>query len=186
MRWRGRACVGFLLSGLLVLVLAGCARFQELVSPRPPAAPSRVLLKKKSPPRREKKVRPAVRPESPPVEEEEEKKAPPVRPESPPAAEKAKAKEKATVPAPVLSPQLDPLEERRVEQQADTRIKSAEQVVTRIDPGKLSGDQRETFSIIQSFLADGKKALSAREFQRALNLADKAYLLARQLLQSVH
>ncbi|MBI3077108.1 MAG: hypothetical protein HYY85_09030 [Deltaproteobacteria bacterium] len=69
-----------------------------------------------------------------------------------------------------------------MQQQAQARIAGAEQVVKQIGQKKLAKDQQETFSTIRSFLAKAKEALSLKDFPRAFILADKAKILADELL----
>lgn len=106
-------------------------------------------------------------------------------PPTPSAPPSAPAKKEPSRPPAVLSPQLSPAEEDRLRQQADTRIKGTERMVTRIDPKRLAKDQQETLSFIHGFLARGKAALANKEFQQAFNLADKAYVLAEELLSAL-
>ena len=105
----------------------------------------------------------------------------PSAPSSPPSSP---VKKEPSPPPAVLSPQLSPTEKDRLRQQADTRIKSTERIVKQIDPKRLAKDQQDTLSIVQSFLARGKAALFHKEFQQAFNLADKAYVLAEELLNT--
>lgn len=81
---------------------------------------------------------------------------------------------------------MSPAQEDKLQHQAEARIRETEEIVRRIDPGKLAGDRQETLSLVLSFLIRGKRALANREFERAFNLADKAFLLARELSASIH
>jgi hypothetical protein len=49
----------------------------------------------------------------------------------------------------------------------------------------LNKDQKDTFSTIQSFLANAKEAITAQDFLRASNLADKAQVLAEELFRAL-
>ena len=93
----------------------------------------------------------------------------------------------ATPPAspPVLSPQIGRGDEERLRREANTRIQKTEQIVAQIDRKRLAKEQQETYSTIQNFLSNAKEALTARDFPRASNLADKAQILAEDLLRSV-
>jgi hypothetical protein len=84
----------------------------------------------------------------------------------------------------VLSPQVGQEEEERLRREARARIERAEQVVRQIDQKKLAQEQRENFSTIQSFLSKANEALSMKDFPRAFNLADKARVLAEELLST--
>lgn len=87
--------------------------------------------------------------------------------------------------APVLSPQVGQEEEERLRQEARARIERAEQVVRQIDQKKLAQEQRENFLTVQSFLSKANEALSMKDFPRAFNLADKARVLAEELLSTL-
>jgi len=65
-----------------------------------------------------------------------------------------------------------------------TRIQKTEEIMAQIDEKKLSKEQRDTFSTIQSFLANAKQALAAQDFLRAFNLADKAQILTEELFRA--
>jgi hypothetical protein len=86
-------------------------------------------------------------------------------------------------PPPVLSPQVGKREEDRLRQDATARIERAEQIVQQIDQKKLAREQQDTFSTVQSFLSKAKEAISSSDFERAYNLADKAKLLAEELIK---
>jgi hypothetical protein len=85
----------------------------------------------------------------------------------------------------LLSPQIGRGDEDRLRREANTRIQKTEQIVAQIDRKRLAKEQQETYSTIQNFLSNAKEALAARDFPRASNLADKAQILAEDLLHSV-
>lgn len=85
----------------------------------------------------------------------------------------------------VLSPQVGREEEERLTQEAKVRIEKAEQAVRHIDQKRLAREQRESFLTIQSFLAKANEALATKDFPRAFNLADKAKVLADELLNAL-
>lgn len=97
-------------------------------------------------------------------------KMPPVKRESPP---------------PVLSPQVGRVDEDRLRREANSKIQKAEQIVQQVDQKKLAKDQQETFSTIRSFLANAREALTARDFLRATNHAEKAQILAEELVRTL-
>ncbi len=106
--------------------------------------------------------------------------APAPSPPPPPAARPA-----PKPPPPVLSPQVGEREEDRLKQAVTLRIEGTEQIVRQIDQAKLARDQQEMFLTIQSFIAKAKEAMSAKDFQRAYNLADKAQVLADELARAL-
>ena len=85
----------------------------------------------------------------------------------------------------MLSPQVGREDEDRLKREASSRIQKAEQIVQQVDQKKLGKEQQETFSTVQSFLAKAKEALSTQDFQMALNLSDKAQVLAEELVRNV-
>jgi hypothetical protein len=76
-------------------------------------------------------------------------------------------------------------DERRIQGEAQRRIDRAERLVRQIEPRRLADDQHQSLLTIQSFLAKAKEALTERDVQRAMTLADKAYLLADELARAV-
>jgi len=114
-------------------------------------------------------VTPSAPPE-PPAVKREPAPPPPVTPPAPP---------------PVLSPQIGSGDEDRLRREANTRIEKTEQIVAQLDRKRLAKEQVETYSTIQNFLSNAKEALAARDFPRASNLADKAQILAEDLLRFV-
>ncbi len=92
--------------------------------------------------------------------------------------------EKAGPVAPVLSPDVSPEEAERLHREAQARIDATEELVRPLDGKALPPDQAEIYSTIQSFLAKAKEALQRRDLQRAVTLADKARILANELVQT--
>jgi hypothetical protein len=148
---------------VIAVTLAGCADLRRLVSPPPPT---------ELPPARREPSPPAPPPPPPPPARREP--SPPAPPPPPPPS-----------PPPVLSPQVDHGDEDRLRQEASTRIQKTEQIVAEIGRRRLVKEQQETFSTIRNFLASARDALAVRDFPRASNLADKALVLAEELLGSL-
>lgn len=92
--------------------------------------------------------------------------------------------EKAGPPGPVLSPEVSPEEAERLSRETMARIDATEELVRPIDGKTLPPDQAETYSTIQNFLAKAREALGRRDLQRALTLADKAHILAEELVKA--
>ncbi|HET8578633.1 MAG TPA: hypothetical protein VFO18_16170 [Methylomirabilota bacterium] len=84
-------------------------------------------------------------------------------------------------PPAVLSPQVGSEVERRLQRDAQDRIDRTERLLSQVDPKRLGGQRQESYQTIQSFLSKAKEALYARDMQRAMTLADKAFLLANEL-----
>lgn len=76
-------------------------------------------------------------------------------------------------------------EDNRLKQEAGVKVAGAEQLVRQIDQKKLGKEQQETLLTIQSFLSKAKEALSTEDSLRAFTLADKAFILAQDLLQTL-
>jgi len=145
---------------LLALSLASCSTAQtSAVTPPPPPVPT-------APPSTSPPVPTTTRPATPP----KEVPAAPTAPTPPPA---------------VLSPGASPEAERRLIATAQSRIDGAEHLVRAIETKPMPADQQESFATIQSFLTKAREAMSAKDFQRAFTLADKAHQLAEDLARRV-
>ncbi|MFQ5989413.1 MAG: hypothetical protein ACE5K9_05810 [Candidatus Methylomirabilales bacterium] len=113
------------------------------------------------------------------------KPKPVVAPSPPPAPPKPPPQEKKPpAPPPVLAPEVGREEENRQKQDAEAKIEGAENLVKQIDQKRLAAEQPEIFSTILSFLSKAREALSIGDFPRALNLAEKAQILAEELLST--
>jgi len=88
-------------------------------------------------------------------------------------------------PPRVLSSPAGREEEEQLKQQAAARIESTERMVRQINAKRLAKDQEELFSTIRSFLSKAKEAIALKDFPRAFALADKARILAEELLTTV-
>jgi len=76
-------------------------------------------------------------------------------------------------------------EDARVRGDAQNRMTGTETLLRQVGSKKLGGQQQENFRIIESLLASAKDALYARDTLRARTLAEKAYLLAEDLVRSL-
>jgi hypothetical protein len=106
----------------------------------------------------------------------------PVMP-SPPAAAAP-----AVPPAPpprILGQQVSSEDEKRIQGDAQRRIDRTERLVKQIDERRLVGEQHQNLLTVQSFLVKAREALTEKDVQRALTLADKAFLLAEELVKVV-
>jgi hypothetical protein len=109
---------------------------------------------------------------------------PPQRPR-PVKKEPSPVKKEDLPPPTILSPQVSQEEEDRLKQEAKSRIDGAERLVKQIDQNRLVEEQRGTLLTIQSFLSKSREALSLEDFLRAFNLADKAQILAQELVNTI-
>ena len=106
--------------------------------------------------------------------------APPVVPPTPRPVRK-----EPPPPPPVVGPQVGHGDEDQLKQEARGKVETAERFVKQIEQKKLPEGQQDTFSTIQSFLFKANEALSIKDFLRAFNLADKAQILAEDLLDAL-
>jgi hypothetical protein len=163
----------------LALTVTGCARWKDMIAPAPAPPPARSAS---LPP-----PLPSAPPPVPSLSSPVPASPPPtsIPPSSPPAALPPTPSPVPPAPPPprVLSPQLE--DEDRVQREAQSRIDGTERLVRQIDQKKLVGDQQQNFLSIQSFLAKAREAISARDVERAFSLADKAYVLAKDLSRAV-
>jgi hypothetical protein len=171
--WALVICLGF----------SGCASLKEFFSPAPAAPPLHSAPAPADPPAAPvpPPVTPAmVAPPAPP---------PPQRPvspgDSPFRAAPRPPEPSQSPPPPVLSPQVSTEEDARLRGDAQNRMTGTETLLRQVDSKKLGGQQQENFRIIESLLASAKDALYARDTQRARTLAEKAYLLAEDLVRSL-
>ena len=102
---------------------------------------------------------------------------------SPPAPVKPEPPKPPSAP-PVVSPLLSRSEEERLRRDATLRIENAERIVKQVADRRLGADQQGTLSTIQSFLIKARQALSTQDLQQAFNLADKADVLAQELIRT--
>jgi len=94
--------------------------------------------------------------------------------------------EKAAPVAPVLSPDVSPEAAERLSRETRARLDATEGLLRPLDGKALPPAQAETYSTIQSFLAKAREALERQDLQRAATLADKAHILARELVETRH
>src|SRR5512147_1527066 len=73
-------------------------------------------------------------------------------PPAPPPAPPARKAPAPPPPPPVLSPEVGREDEERQKRDAGGRIQKAEETIRQVDQKKLTKEQQETFSTIQSFL----------------------------------
>lgn len=65
-------------------------------------------------------------------------------------------------------------------------VQGVERTLLSIDQQKLKTDQSETYHTIQSFLTQAREAVTNKDFQQAMNLAQKAQVLSDELSKAVH
>ena len=109
----------------------------------------------------------------------------PAAPGSPVAPSPPAATPPAVPPPRILGQQVSSEDEKRIQGDAQRRIDRTERLVKQIDQRRLIGDQHQNLLTVQSFLVKAREALSEKDVQRALTLADKAFLLAEELAKVV-
>lgn len=107
-------------------------------------------------------------------------------PPAPPALPSHGRSSQKRISPPVLAPQVTRDQELQLTQEAQASITSVEKAVADIDAAGLDADDRETLGTIQTFIMKAKAALSEKDFPRALNLAEKARVLAKDLPDGRH
>lgn len=106
----------------------------------------------------------------------------PTAPTSSPQAPAAKDRPvKKRLPPPTLTPQVTRDEEQQLMREAHARITRVEERVAGLDVESLAPPDREMLGTIRTFLSRARTALSEKDFPRALNLAEKAGVLAGEL-----
>jgi len=78
-------------------------------------------------------------------------------------------------------PQLPVEHERRLRQDAERKLEETDRLLQHLEGRPLAPNDRETFALAQNFLVQARKALEAREYERAANLAAKARTLTEDL-----
>ena len=200
-----RARVAVPVAALLALGLAGCATVGRIVLPAPSPPPVRAAEVAALPPPPEEVappppaqlspqpelpppppappdptlVKPTPPPMTPPVTSS------PVTPSSPGAPSPPGPAVPPAAPPRILGQQVSSEDEKRIQGDAQRRIDRTERLVKQIDQRRLIGDQHQNLLTVQSFLVKAREALSEKDVQRALTLADKAYLLAEELVKVV-
>jgi len=113
-------------------------------------------------------------------------KPPPPAPERPTPATTAPPPPAArpVPPPPPLMPQMSAEEERRFMEDAQRKIGEADRALQQLEGRQLKPQEQETFLTARTFLEQARKALTAREYQRAANLASKARALTDDLAGS--
>lgn len=89
-------------------------------------------------------------------------------------------------PPPLPLPQLSLEKDDQLREDAKGKVEGAERILKQIDQNRLAKEQQDIFLTVESFLIKAKAALTVKDFLRAFNLADKAQILAEELLQTIH
>jgi hypothetical protein len=144
--------------GLLVLAV-GCSSAGLVQPALAPPAPA-------PPPSTPDSATPATPPAPPPTA-------------SPPAPVALPAEKTPLAPPPIITSRV--ANEEQLTREVNARLAKVSEIVDRIDPSKLTRDQRELFSSIQAFHSKATAALRIRDVPQAQILANKALGLASAL-----
>ncbi len=87
-------------------------------------------------------------------------------------------------PPPPLTPQMSTDKERQLLEEAQRKIGETDRLLRQLDGRPLKPQERETLLIAQRFLAEARKAIEAKEYQRAANLVGKAQALGDDLAKA--
>ncbi len=176
----------------LVLWFGGCPRRQgpasvvvyvpaQAVAPTATANPSEVMVIEEPAPPPAPEVTPPPASPQPPTHprpthhapaaaaSEPDDTTPPDTPETPPAE------------VPALEPQESSAQEIALRDEVLRLQESVRQRMSRLNPARLSANERKTLDDASTFLSQSVRASESGDFQRAFNLARKASLLVAAL-----
>jgi hypothetical protein len=86
--------------------------------------------------------------------------------------------------APLISPQLTPEEQSAAQQQTNESLEAAARDLQAAQGRTLSGTQVDLVEKVRGFIGQAREASRAGDWPRARNLAQKARLLAKELVDS--
>jgi biopolymer transport protein ExbD len=89
-------------------------------------------------------------------------------------------------PPPRLAPEVSSDREKQLTEEINTTIQEVERILLSVDRQQLRSDQWETYQTIQSFLTQARKSVTHKDFQQAMNLAQKAHILSGELSNMIH
>lgn len=87
-------------------------------------------------------------------------------------------------PKPPLTPEMSADKERQLLEEAQRKIGETDRLLRQLDGRPLKPKERETLVIAQRFLDEARKAIEAKEYQRATNLVGKARALGDDLAKA--
>jgi hypothetical protein len=151
----------------------------DLPHPQPPVDPNALSLE--TPPQTETEILPATRPST--SRGHPAPANPPVpRSDAPTAAQTAPLPTEPPA-APTIQEIVPPLEAKKLQEQAQARRREVQQILDQLSRrGRLSPTQRSRITDINSFLTASSKAEDRGDMKQADAMADRAQILARELL----
>lgn len=195
---------------LVVLALGGCQTIADWITPPPPPAPTLSVPPPIEPAPRPPEPAPAPSsapppplvpmpappppppvapapvppppsaPPPPPV-----RKAPPPPPAPPPAPPAPPPAPAPALPPRVLTPDVRQGDAGALQREIQTRIQEAERLTVQLEARKLNREQQDTLATVQNFIVMAKENLVRQDFPAASNLAEKANVLAQELVRSL-
>jgi hypothetical protein len=84
-----------------------------------------------------------------------------------------------------MSPRLSPAEMAELERKTNAAISAAEKNMQTTFGKQLNATQNDLLEKIRGFLGQAREAARAGDWQRALNLAEKAQVLSVELVNSL-
>jgi len=102
-----------------------------------------------------------------------------------PAAPEPEPEPPAAVPLPQFEQILSPEQKQAYTQEIDRNIADAQKAVSAVEGRRLSGEQATYLARVRAFIEQANEARKADLF-RARNLAERAKVLAEDLVKSVH
>lgn len=176
---------------ILALFAPACHRAAKPQLPPPPPAPAPTAVQPAPPPAKTPESQPAP-PDIPPRTLDVQ--PPPLEPlpVPPPPRRRPKSSAPAVEPAPAPQPPplpqleqiLTPQQQKAYNDEIDRNIASAQRTLAALAGHRLNEEQRTYLERIRAFLAQAEAARKTDLF-RARNLAERASLLADDLLRSV-
>lgn len=180
----GRQFATCLLLGLLVFSVSGCRKRQVHAAPMPAPSATRPAPDAMPPP--EIPAQPSTEPAPdlvvPPALPAPR---PPRRLQTQPAPEpEPEAIEPKPVP-PRIAPRLTPAEEDTYKERTWQAILTTEKNLQNVGGRTLNVAQQDIEGKVRGFLAQAREAIGVGDWVRALNLAEKALVLSRELANSL-
>jgi len=173
----------WLLLALLLFTVAGCHKKHVQAAPLPPPVETRSAPDAMPPPAVDESEAPKPTPELviPPPRSAPR---PPRRPTPTPAPEPEPETAEAKPAPPRIAPRLTPAEEDTYKEKTWQAILATERNLQALGGRQLSVAQQDIEGKVRGFLAQAREAIGVGDWVRALNLAEKALVLSRELATS--
>lgn len=183
MKMPARQFVIFALLSLLVFFVAGCRKKHILAAPMPAPLPARPAPEAMPPPVIAAQPASDTLPELviPPARPAPR---PPRRAQAQPTAEPEPEVIEPKPAPPRIAPRLTPAEENTYRERTWQAILTTEKNLQNVSGRSLTLAQQDIEGKVRGFLAQAHEAIGVGDWVRALNLAEKALVLSRELANS--